>query len=250
MRKQYFLFILLFPIILISCQPKSSFGKNTLDEILEPEMKVPSATPTSISQEPSSTPTANLLIDPEFWPYQRYNQNSTAAYSQGTWQLLEDPAILWDIEDSELAFMGPLSVAGDLDGDGRAEYVVARRDPNATNSRLSVFNIEDGRILWEKSLDWYYDHCAPIIADLDGDSKLDIVYAEAHLNNPSPKLVALLGSDGSVLWERNLEGGCQSMAIADFDNDGMQEIVLKRTRDNNTCRHRSRWFLGNSHTPP
>jgi outer membrane protein assembly factor BamB len=193
----------------------------------------PTHTPTSIPLTPTTTPpptsTSRLIPTPTesaYWHYQRHDLNNTAAYSPGAWQLLDEPVILWDLEDPDYAFMGTFPVAGDLDGDDRAEYVVARSNPNTRDTRLAVFNIEDGSILWERQLDWFFDWCAPVLNDLDSDGQLDIVYAESHVGNPSPEIVALRGNDGSLIWRQALQGGGQSLAVADLDRDGQVEIII------------------------
>jgi outer membrane protein assembly factor BamB len=148
---------------------------------------------------------------------------------EGAWELLDEPVILWDLEDPDYAFMGTFPVAGDLDGDKRTEYVVARSNPYTRDTRLAVFNIEDGSILWERQLDWFFDWAAPVITDLDNDGQLDLVYAEAHGDgpfNPSPKIVALKGDDGSLIWQQKLQAGGQGMTVADLNKDGWVEIII------------------------
>ncbi len=78
-------------------------------------------------------------------------------------------------------------------------------------------------ILWQKDLNSiaFGNACS---GDIDGDGKLEIVFA-TYFNDET--IYALNAEDGSVLWKYNT-GGCNDAAplILDVDGDGMMEVIL------------------------
>ncbi|HRI50663.1 MAG TPA: VCBS repeat-containing protein [Pseudomonadota bacterium] len=70
---------------------------------------------------------------------------------------------------------------------------------------------------------------SPLVVDLDGDGKPEIVFAAGSLLGPawvSGHLIALSGADCSVIWDRpsNIVP-CMHLAAADLDGDGKMEII-------------------------
>ncbi len=222
--------ILILTVVLTAC---ASPGATPVIEAASAPTQtlVPTAAATP-SPEPSPEPSATPIpepVEPAFWPYPRYNLENTAAYAVGAWQSLEEPTLLWTLEDPDgAAFMSLFPVADDLDNDGRAEYVIGRIDPNTLEGSIVVFNIEDGSILWEKPLDAVFYWSTPVIADLNNDGQLDIVFASAsgNLVQGQQNLTVLNGHDGSILWEHPAPTGGMGMTVADVDADGNDEIII------------------------
>ena len=186
------------------------------------------ATPTHIplTNTPSAIPSPAASA---YWPYPRNNLNNTAAYTLDRWQLIAEPYHLWDIEDEVFIFFNLYPVADDLDGDGHAEYVVARMDPNTLQGFLTVYNVDDGTILWEKPLERDIHWSPPVIADLNNDSQLDLVFATQRQRTPQdaiPQIYALNGRDGTVIWQVEFPEGGLGMTVADVDADGWMEVIL------------------------
>ena len=67
---------------------------------------------------------------------------------------------------------------------------------------------------------------APLVLDLDGDGKAEIVFATSSTKNDS-HLIAIHSNDCSVMWDHEyIHQGAEPIAAADLDGDGHPEIVL------------------------
>jgi len=101
-----------------------------------------------------------------------------------------------------------------------AAYVAAwRYDP--TGSTPDVFRFER---LWERRLDDCHREAsmdaAPILADLDGDGRLEVVTQTEEVG------LFALDTDGSLLWKQCWGGGNGAPAVDDLDGDGDLEAVF------------------------
>ena len=74
----------------------------------------------------------------------------------------------------------------------------------------------------------YVRHSSPTLADLNGDGKLEIIVGTLQSQEvASAPYLSVLNSDGTVLWERQIEGHINSSpAVGDINNDGFPEIVV------------------------
>jgi hypothetical protein len=119
---------------------------------------------------------------------------------------------------------GATPAAGDLDGDGTPEIVVA------TDYGVDAF-ASDGTHLWTSGEIWSLaGHVssiadAPSLADLDGDGSPEIIVGNA-----------VLDARGDLLWAGDLgQGGPEWYATGtasfavDFEGDGVQEVVAGNT---------------------
>ncbi len=118
--------------------------------------------------------------------------------------------------------------AGDLDGDGRADVVSSRSDGNGS---VSVWrNIGDGTFV-ASTVGLHADAPGPaILADLDRDGRLDLVYRDdAYFD---PLWIEICRNDGggrftpSGRTEISFSSG--TVAVADEDGDGVFDLLVRQ----------------------
>lgn len=117
----------------------------------------------------------------------------------------------WTAALSSYGYTKP--VVADLAPGGGSELVVA----DATGS-VHVFR---GDLVWNRSLGgmvW----AQPAVADFDADGSPELVVGHS-------RGVAALDGDGSVAWEREVEGSVTWQATGDLDGDGAREVVVATT---------------------
>ncbi|WP_371803413.1 FG-GAP repeat domain-containing protein [Candidatus Lokiarchaeum ossiferum] len=111
--------------------------------------------------------------------------------------------------------------AADLDGDDKDEFIFGNQDDTMDN--ITVLD-DDGSLIWSKifrpgtSISRVNDM---IIADLDGNGKLDIIVA----NNEEDHLFVIDGISGGVLWNKSVPY-TKSLEIGDFNINGSKELFL------------------------
>ena len=148
--------------------------------------------------------------------------------------LSADGRLLWKFEADGM-IPGPTAMA-DVDGDGRMELLfIDGRD------RCCCLAHRDGKpsLLWKTATRKTSTDEAPprmicrgpVIADVSGDGRLDVVFCTDH----DRKVRALNGKDGSVLWEfvtAAPEGETRKyypntgIVVADLDGDGGMEVFF------------------------
>ncbi len=154
------------------------------------------------------------------WPYPRFDLANTGANPTVKCQILEKPAKLWEITFPEGDVPWSLfPVAADIDRDGRHEFIIGGWNRSG-EYWLYAFNIEDGSVLWKRYLDSRLYWSAPVVVDVNKDQKKDIVLAT------DTRIMALNGSDASIIWEQPLQGGGLGMTVADVNQDGLVEVVI------------------------
>jgi len=145
--------------------------------------------------------------------------------------------IKWQFQTGDDVKSSP--ALGDIDGDGYLDVVFQSED-----QFLYVLDHE-GQLLssgWPQSLgvsSGSYYKSTPSIADIDGDSELEIVTLSPKDNSGIPPyssvLVQAFESDGSELWSWEWGSPLQSAgannavtspAIADVDRDGVLDVVV------------------------
>ncbi|HLC96722.1 MAG TPA: S8 family serine peptidase [Candidatus Nanoarchaeia archaeon] len=123
----------------------------------------------------------------------------------------------------------------DLDGDGRNEIITTNM---GSPGKLYVFR-DDGTLFWQKNSTSFV--CStPAIGNIDADPELEIMY---KANFPlwddslgfSDHVIQAWNHDGSVVpgWPVDTLGEIaplDSPSLADMDNDGIDEIIVQRSR--------------------
>jgi hypothetical protein len=146
----------------------------------------------------------------------------------------------------------------DLDGDGQADVLLLRQDSVdrmslialALNSRKTMWEAKVGAV-WGRS--WYEDPADwPLLADLDGDGKLEVVTATADFT-PTSKWSGVEvhdGATGALRWQRRLVtasrwGQLQQvnrMIVGpDLDGDGHREVFTAVLDGDEPRRERNAW---------
>lgn len=121
-------------------------------------------------------------------------------------------------------------VIADIDGDGENEVIagtsIFKRRPTSTSRSIERgYEADQQKVLWDETVivAGLVD-TRVAVADLDGDGRLEIVFAEGE-SDPA-RLVWCHAPD----WEPNLLKGDlfhpHSLQIADFDGDGRPDIFV------------------------
>lgn len=134
--------------------------------------------------------------------------------------LHSQPTIKWTFDTKDASY--GQSAAADIDGDGKLEIVFGcyRND-----SCIYALNAENGTLLWKYNThSTSFEGCndvAPIIYDVDGDGKLEVIVASSC----NPKTYCFDGKTGAIKWICNTRGSDSPPTIADVDGDGKPEIL-------------------------
>lgn len=137
-----------------------------------------------------------------------------------THSAIAQPSIKWSFNTKDASF--GQSAAADIDGDGKLEVVFGcyRND-----SMIYALNAENGSLLWKfnakGSASEGCNDVAPIIYDVDGDGKLEVIVPSSC----NPKTYCFDGKTGAVKWVCNTRGSDSPPTIADIDGDGKAEIL-------------------------
>jgi hypothetical protein len=121
-------------------------------------------------------------------------------------------------------------VLADLTGDGKLEILFCSHS-SATDSGGITYAVKyDGTSLpgWPKFVpNWIYG--APIVADIDGDSQLEVIIGE-YGSSPTPSFsVFAYNVDGSLVSNFPMgpyHGSANQITVADIDNDNELEIIF------------------------
>lgn len=133
--------------------------------------------------------------------------------------VLAQPSIKWSFSTKDASF--GQSAAADIDGDGKLEIVFGcyRND-----SMIYALNAENGTLLWKFNAKGSGEGCndvAPIIYDVDGDGKLEVIVASSC----NPKTFCFDGKTGALKWTCATRGSDSPPTIADIDGDGKAELL-------------------------
>ena len=132
--------------------------------------------------------------------------------------------------------------AGDLDGDGLDDVLVAQYKYDAVTDTETGKVIAkrgfDGKHLWEESVSVTNGDCGirgRPAGDLDGDGLDDVLVAQykydAVTDTETGKVIAKQGLDGEHLWEESVNvtnGSCKihGEPAGDLDGDGLDDVLV------------------------
>lgn len=152
------------------------------------------------------------------------------------------PYMILDTLTGSNSYSAP--VLADLTGDGKLEIVFCSHS-DATNAGGIIYAVKfDGTNLpgFPKTVpNWIYG--APIVADIDGDTELEIVIGE-YGSSPTPAFsVFAYNVDGSMVSNFPMgpyHGSANQITIADIDNDNEFEIIFdENVTENGLGRYRA-----------
>jgi len=131
-------------------------------------------------------------------------------------------------------FFGAGMSFADINSDGILEIVFGLQDPDDfSNSGLHVLRGTDGILLWRKtfsSLEYDEPWSVKPIADIDGDSKPEILWNHQRLNGPNiESYLEVYDGYGNLEWEYVLIDPSTwfwRILPADVNNDGLLEVIL------------------------
>jgi outer membrane protein assembly factor BamB len=144
-------------------------------------------------------------------------------------------SLIWSSGSTITGQIDATPAVGDLDGDSIPEIVVLSWAIGTLGpiSHLYAFHGNNGSLMWHIVKDtisvppYTFERTVspPILADLNGDDKRDVLFAT------SPSFFAVDGLNGTSLWEYSFtQTGRQlwsAPAAADIDNDNFLDVVFE-----------------------
>ena len=141
-------------------------------------------------------------------------------------------------EDAGGRFGSGTDLAGDLDGDGKADWVVGARDSGTgQRGRAYAYSSANGKRLWTVTAPKTGGDLGSFFVggldDLDGDGTPDVYvgdYADSTNGNQSGAAYVVSGADGSRIYAwrgaKAKEGTGPGREAGDIDGDGVQDIAV------------------------
>ncbi|WP_112139542.1 FG-GAP repeat domain-containing protein [Glycomyces dulcitolivorans] len=156
---------------------------------------------------------------PEYdWPY-LYKGDGAGGFADGPW-----------VTDGNLSGFDLVEAAGDLNGDGRSDYLVRKKSTGALYIYPDWWRDED-RI----KLGTGWNAMSAIVSgqDYNADGRIDIIASEKSTG----KLWLYPGKGGGAFGARVLIGtgwGGMSLitAVGDLDHDGQDDLIARKNSDN------------------
>ncbi|PWB38842.1 MAG: hypothetical protein C3F02_02005 [Parcubacteria group bacterium] len=126
----------------------------------------------------------------------------------------------WENKSVSGQIAGLSPILADINNDHHLEVVVTTND-----GHIYVWN-RTGTLLWSYSLNTT-PMGAPAVGDTDGDGRLEIVIGVPVAGSPVTGAIKILNDNGSLAATISLPAYIgSSVALADFNNDDLEEIVV------------------------
>ncbi len=160
------------------------------------------------------------------------NQDNTVSILLGKGDGTFAAAVNYTLTDANSATKNPVSVVtGDFNGDGNMDLAIA----NAADGTVSILlGIGDGTFATVVNYSIGANNRAIAVGDFNGDGIADLVVAA---NSEASYLAILIGNgDGTFTAQDNSYGAesyLNSVQVADFNGDGIADLVTANTNSNN-----------------
>lgn len=116
--------------------------------------------------------------------------------------------------------------AMDVDGDGRWDLFAGSGDDHRLKGTLHCLEPVTLQTVWSYMTDDNASSADPVLADIDGDGKVEIVKSvDNYAGDDGHDAVYAFKTDGTLLWKVEGLAGEDSPNVADLDGDGQVEIV-------------------------
>lgn len=142
---------------------------------------------------------------------------------------ISDTGIIWEAALTGTATYPPS--VGDLDHDGDMEIIVATGGVPA-NGRIHAFN-HNGTPLagWPVNFSDHWIQCSPVLADLDQNDTLEIIFCERTSSAGNIQVLKADGSPFGANWPQTLDTyPAITPSVGDINNDGSPEIIAFSTQ--------------------
>lgn len=133
-----------------------------------------------------------------------------------------------------LGFLEP--IAADLKGDGKKEVITFVGGSFTDVPMLYAYN-SDGSLFWKESVpgdpgaEYFNGNLTmPIVGDINGDGRNEIIVFQPNIYNSDyqTSILYAFNGDGTILWKNYVPADWNpTMLMADLNNDGHKEIVIK-----------------------
>lgn len=124
--------------------------------------------------------------------------------------------------------------AGDIDGDGKADFRVQRRantsEPSADSAAI-IYSMTSTGVVTQDYFGWASDKVVP--GDYDGDGRTDIAVARGHNGSATIWYIRYSSGqpDAAIHWGA---GSVDLFAQGDYDGDGVTDLAVYRRGEANT----------------
>ncbi|PLW92539.1 MAG: hypothetical protein C0592_10235 [Marinilabiliales bacterium] len=142
---------------------------------------------------------------------------------------ISDTGVIWETTIIGTATYPPS--VGDLDHDGDLEIVVATGGVPASG-RVHAFD-HNGNALtgWPVNFSDHWIQCSPVLADLDQNDTLEIIFCERTSSAGNIQVLRIDGSSFGGSWPQTLDAyPAVTPSVGDINGDGMPEVIAFSTQ--------------------